>query len=50
MLNVTVRCGLAGAVLLLPDMDDMSGVVSVELDAIVIRELQIQWSCDYGAL
>lgn len=44
-MNVTVRCGFAGAVLfvlLLPDMDDISGVVSVELDAIVIRGLRIQ--------
>jgi len=41
VLKVTVRCGLGGVVLvallllLLPDRDDISGVVSVELDAIV---------------
>lgn len=39
MLKVTVRCGFVGnvlLVLLLPDMDDISGVVSVEVDAIVV--------------
>lgn len=44
VLNVTVRCGLAGVVLfalLPPDIDDISGVVSVELDAIVVRGLRI---------
>lgn len=41
VLKVTVRCGFGGVVLvallllLLPDIDDISGVVSVELDAIV---------------
>jgi hypothetical protein len=45
VLNVTVRCGLVGVVLFVllpPDMDDISGVVSVELDAIVIRGLNFQ--------
>jgi hypothetical protein len=37
VLNVTVRCGLAGVVLLPLAMDDISGVVSVEFDAIVTR-------------
>lgn len=37
VLNVTVRCGFAGVALLPLDMDDISGVVSVELDAIVVR-------------
>lgn len=32
-------------VLLPPDMDDINGVVSVELDAIVIREFAIQQRC-----
>ena len=45
-MNVTVRCGFVDVVLLLPDMDDISGVVSVELDAIVIRGLRFQWSLD----
>ena len=45
MLNVTVRCGFGGIVLFVllpPDMDDISGVVSVELDAIVIRGWRFQ--------
>lgn len=41
MLNVTVRWDFAGAVLLPPDRDDMSGVVSVELDAIVVRSVDV---------
>lgn len=44
VLNVTVRCGFGGValfVLLPPDIDDISGVVS-ELDAIVVRGLGIQ--------
>lgn len=43
-MNVTVRCGLGGVVLfalLPPDRDDISGVVSVELDAIVVRGLNL---------
>lgn len=44
-MKVTVRCGFAGVVLfalLPPDMDDINGVVSVELDAIVVLQLTTQ--------
>lgn len=55
-MNVTVRCGLVGVdlfALLPPDMEDINGVVSVELDAIVVLELTTQqrrgdwvgWDC-----
>jgi hypothetical protein len=44
-LNVTVRCGFAGICCRLECNDDIRGVVSVELDAIV-TDAAISVSCD----